>query len=120
MKRLTPNLVAAALTVFAPLTGFAQSEPRPGLSESFGDWQVGCQQTGGDVICTMAQDVRRSESSDRLVGVRIDTAEPDQPARLSLIVPLGIDVAVPLELYRGVEADAFRTAQTRICQQVGC
>lgn len=120
MKRLATMIVSAALALLAPSTGFAQSNLRPGLSETFGDWQVGCQETGDDVICTMAQDVRASESSDRLLGARIDVVDPEQPARLSLIVPLGIDVSVPLELFRGAETDAFRTVQTRICQRVGC
>jgi len=119
-----PSMASLALTLLLipafPGTALAQDTARAGLSETYGDWQVGCQGNAGTVICTMAQDVRASGGTDRLLSARVDIAERSEPPRLSLIVPLGIDVSIPLELFPGTATDPIESADIRLCQQTGC
>lgn len=113
--------VAASLAACGLLAGSAAAEPRAGLVEEFEDWTVTCAEAGTAVICTMAQDVRTSAAEDRrILGARIDLENGDAP-RLTLILPPGLDLHVPVTLAPAGEGEApLAQTRPRVCLEGEC
>lgn len=104
-------------------TGGAQAQTGrtavSGLSEQFEDWTVQCAEANGIIVCTMQQDVRPQGQAERLVAARIDLLEGDMP-RLTLILPLGLDLEAGIELFPGTSQAAVASLSPRVCQQSEC
>lgn len=108
-------VLLAGLALAAPLA----AEPRAGLSETFEDWTVSCAQVEGALLCTMAQDVRRTGGDARLLGARIDLEAQEGP-RLTLLLPMGLDLQAPVALTVGPSGAPFADPLPQVCQQAEC
>ena len=91
----------------------------PGLSEQYEDWTVECAEAGGASICTMVQDVRLQGQSERLIAARIDLATRNSP-RMTLILPLGLDLDAGIGIYPGTSQDALTSVSPSVCHQNEC
>ncbi|MDD7973256.1 invasion associated locus B family protein [Roseinatronobacter alkalisoli] len=78
-----------------------------------------CTEVSGTIICTMLQDVRAQGQAERLISARVDLLADDTP-RLTLILPLGLDLDAGLELYPGTSQEMIATVSPSVCQQSEC
>ena len=90
-----------------------------GLSETYQDWELGCTDLAGSLICTLSQDVRSAASGERVLSARIDLAAGDTP-RLTLVLPLGLDLHAGVALHAGMAPDPLATVAPRLCQASEC
>lgn len=102
-------------------SGIAQADDNPsaGLDEQYEDWTVQCAEATDAVICTMVQDVRQQGQSERIMSARVDLVTSDTP-RLTLIVPLGLDLAAGIGVYPGSSETAIASVSPRVCQHSEC
>ncbi len=112
-------LIIACVLVLSAAQAQTGRNAESGLSEQFEDWTVQCAEANGIVVCTMQQDVRPQGQAERLMAARVDMLDGNMP-RLTLILPLGLDLDVGIELFPGTSQTAIAAVSPRVCQRNEC
>jgi invasion protein IalB len=134
-------LAALALLGAAPATGWAQGSaqrptavppppppPPPSQArtavrqgERFGAWTIVCEAVGpGRTRCVLLQTIGRQEAGQQqvLLQAQVEGLETGETPRLTLRLPLGVDLATPVQLQ--VDGGGSWNVPYVRCQTTGC
>lgn len=112
MKRyfLLFGLAIALLVLNAPVSRAAD--------EAFGDWVLHCAEvSGGEKACALHQRIIAQETKLRVASIAIARNKDSKELRLSVILPLGLDLPSGVS---GKLGDATLTFTLQTCVKRGC
>lgn len=117
MKKLVLSLAPLAFALAGPVAAETPKASTP--VESYGDWRLHCAEIAkGEKVCALHQKLISEQTKLPVANFAIARHKDSKELRLTAILPLGLDIPVPITGQAG-SAPAF-TYKLQTCLPRGC